>query len=304
MTAFEEEIRQGKRFTFGKNWMNFLKNLNEERIAEAERSLSTLLEVDNLKGLHLIDVGSGSGLFSLSARRMGALVSSFDYDPESVACANRLRAQHFPGESNWQIQQGSILDKVFLESLGCFDVVYSWGVLHHTGNMWQALQNVVSLVKANGILCIAVYNDQGRITRVWRRVKRIYCSGIAGRFIICSIFLPYFLFRALIASIVRKENIFLNYRRKRGMSIIHDWLDWLGGFPYETAKVEDIFRFYKDRGFILRNIVTSPGFGCNQYVFVKDPEQHFRFEGVDSLGECPPAYEEHERFGQQTDSNS
>jgi 2-polyprenyl-3-methyl-5-hydroxy-6-metoxy-1,4-benzoquinol methylase len=269
MNTFEEEVKKGQRFTFGENWRAFLTHLDDERIREAENSILTLLELDNIKGRKLLDVGSGSGLFSLSARRLGAIVSSFDYDPESVACTNYLRSQYFRGDHNWQIHRGSVLDEEFLKSLGDFDIVYSWGVLHHTGNMWKAIENVSSLVKANGILCIAIYNDQGRISRLWRRAKKLYCSGFLGKFLVGSIFLPYLFSRVLVSSILRRENVFAKYRKNRGMSIAHDWFDWLGGFPYEVAKVDEIVLYHQKRGFTLRNIVTTIGWGCNEYVFVK-----------------------------------
>src|SRR5947209_7772779 len=138
-SAFAEEVTQGKRFTFGKNWANFLASLNDQRIKVAEESLQTMLGMKHLEGKRFLDIGCGSGLFSLAARRLGAEVYSFDFDPESVSCTNTLKSRFFPKPSGWTIEEGSALDNSYLASLGKFDVVYSWGVLHHTGAMWQAL---------------------------------------------------------------------------------------------------------------------------------------------------------------------
>jgi len=127
------EIEAGQRFAFGENWRRFLESLSEERILEAERSLREMLELPSLAGLSFLDVGCGSGLFSLAARRLGARVHSFDYDPASAACAAELRRRYFPGDDTWTVEEGSVLDPPFLASLGTFDVVYSWGVLHQAG---------------------------------------------------------------------------------------------------------------------------------------------------------------------------
>ena len=150
MTQADTEIVRGERFAFGANWARFLKSLDEARIAKAEDSLRQMLAVARLDGKRFLDVGSGSGLFSLAARRMGAQVHSFDYDPRSVACTRELRDRYFPGDSVWRVEQGSVLDRDYLAGLGEFDVVYSWGVLHHTGAMWQAMENVVPLVVRGG----------------------------------------------------------------------------------------------------------------------------------------------------------
>src|SRR5213596_3696991 len=131
MSSHAIEIAEGERFEFGKNWSYFLAVLDDARIARAEESLKTMLEVKNLKGKSFLDIGSGSGLFSLAARRLGARVHSFDYDPVSVACARELRREYFPGDQEWTIEEGSALDQNYIKSLGHFDVVYSWGVLHH-----------------------------------------------------------------------------------------------------------------------------------------------------------------------------
>jgi 2-polyprenyl-3-methyl-5-hydroxy-6-metoxy-1,4-benzoquinol methylase len=133
------EVAVGERFTFGKNWQQFLRRLTEGRINDAERSLCRMLQVSDLSGKRFLDAGSGSGLFSLAARRIGALVRSFDYDPASVWCTRELRDRYYSDDPEWLVEEGSILDEAYVSSLGTYDVVYSWGVLHHTGAMWRAL---------------------------------------------------------------------------------------------------------------------------------------------------------------------
>ncbi|MEA5112420.1 MAG: methyltransferase domain-containing protein [Geobacteraceae bacterium] len=269
MDVIDEEIKKVLRFGFGRNWKSYLEQLNSDRIEEARKSLVGLLGIDDFSGRTFLDVGSGSGLFSLAARQLGATVRSFDFDPDSVKCTELLREQYFQDAEKWLIQQGSILDEQYLKTLDTYDIVYSWGVLHHTGDMWRALDNISSLVKPDAILCIAIYNDQGRKSNLWRFIKKIYCSGRMGKLGILSMFLPYYISRAIIASVVKKKNVFKEYKKNRGMSVYHDWIDWLGGFPFEVAKAEDIFHFYFDKGYILYNLFLNPGHGCNQYVFVK-----------------------------------
>src|SRR6266581_6146197 len=156
------------RFQFGKNWARFLSVLDSERIAEAESSLTGMLEAPDLRGRSFLDVGSGSGLFSLAAKRLGARrVHSFDYDADSVACTRELKRRFYANDADWTIEQGSVLDALYLQSLGTFDIVYSWGVLHHTGDMWRALGNAAALVGVGGRLFIALYNDQGSTSRRW-----------------------------------------------------------------------------------------------------------------------------------------
>jgi 2-polyprenyl-3-methyl-5-hydroxy-6-metoxy-1,4-benzoquinol methylase len=269
MSTFEQEVKNSQRFEFGKNWKSFLTTLNDQRIQTAKESIQKMLQVENLNNKSVLDIGSGSGLFSLSARSLGATVHSFDFDPNSVGCTTELRSRYFANDPNWKVEEGSVLDKKYMESLGKFDIVYSWGVLHHTGDMWNAIDNAAARVKEGGTFYIALYNDQGKISKIWKKVKEIYCSGLLGKALISAIYIPYFFFLALVTCIIRRENVFRTYSKNRGMSVTHDWHDWLGGLPFEVASVAATFQFLKKRGFELENIRTVNTLGCNEYVFAK-----------------------------------
>ena len=161
------EVARGERFKFGENWKKFMDSMSEERAAEAVSSLRKMLGRNSLEGQSFIDIGSGSGLFSLAARRLGATVTSFDYDSDSFGCTNEMRARYAANDPKWKVMQGSVLDTTFMKSLGQYDIVYSWGVLHHTGAMWDAINNAAALVKPNGQFFIAIYNDQGAWSGRW-----------------------------------------------------------------------------------------------------------------------------------------
>lgn len=270
-----EEILSGKRFEFGKNWSRFIERIEDKQISWAEKSLKEMLHIQTLKGKTFLDVGCGSGLFSLAARNLGAQVRSFDFDPQSVASTNALKERYAADDIAWVVEEGSILDLGYLDRLGTYDIVYSWGVLHHTGKMWLALDNLVSLIASKGCAFIAIYNDQGRSSRTWLKIKKMY-NWLPNEFR-WAILLPAII-RLWGPTIFRDSMSLMPLRTwneyskcGRGMSPWRDVVDWVGGFPFEVAKPEEIFRFFRDRDFRIRELRTcAGGRGCNEYIFYRE----------------------------------
>ncbi|MBV8162256.1 MAG: class I SAM-dependent methyltransferase [Acidimicrobiia bacterium] len=260
------------RFQFGENWRAFLLVLDDDRIRAAEASLRSLLGVERLEGKRFLDAGSGSGLFSLAAYRLGATVHSFDYDPQSVACTAELR-RRFDGsdENRWVVEQASILDRRRLAAMGVFDVVYSWGVVHHTGAMWGAVGNLVDRVAPGGLLALSIYNDQGRKSRLWAAIKRRYvgASPIVQRTMVVLV-AGALEGREAVGELARGRSPtsrWRHYRENRGMSLWHDLVDWVGGWPFEVASPAEVRMFCEQRGVRLVDQRTTGGHGCNEYVF-------------------------------------
>lgn len=267
----------GPRFAFGRNWRGFLAHVTDERIRTATESVRTALGLDSLVGRTFLDVGCGSGLFSLAAMNLDAEgVLSIDYDPDSVACAEHLRELCRANASNWTIEQGSALDEEYLATLGTFDVVYSWGVLHHTGDMWRGIDLVSQRVAPSGWFVLSIYNRQPW-SGAWRVVKRTYVSGMLGRALVCATVLPAYAGLQFVADVARLRNPFArhwNYGENRGMSWWHDMHDWLGGYPFEVATPDEVFAFLRERGFVLDRLLTKgAGSGCNEFVFRRPPTE-------------------------------
>ncbi|MBN2473449.1 MAG: class I SAM-dependent methyltransferase [Pirellulales bacterium] len=292
MSNHHMEVVAGRRFRFGRNWARFLGIVDRRRIEQAEASLVEAFGGADFRGRRFLDIGSGSGLFSLAARRLGARVHSFDYDPQSVACTLELKHRFFPDDPTWTVEDGSALDPRYIESLGRFDIVYSFGVLHHTGDMYRALHNAQLPVDDEGLLFVAIYNDRGFRSRLWRGVKRLYCRGRLGRAVVVGTFVPWFVFSGLLKDLLRLRapwRRYVQYRQRRGMSIVYDWLDWLGGYPFEVARPEEIFRFYRQRGFTLEELWTTPGDGTNHFVFRKTgPGAGDPFDSMDRTSTSAP----------------
>jgi SAM-dependent methyltransferase len=261
-------------FSFGRNWQRFLDRcLNPERERIARASITDFLETSDLHGRSFLDVGCGTGLFSLSAYRLGARrIVSIDVDPFSVRCCEALK-ERAGNPGHWEVRPGSILDEQFIVQLGKADVVYAWGSLHHTGDMWRAIRNTSTLVEKGGLLYLSIYN---RVTgrkgsELWLKIKKLYNrSPDAGKRLFEAL---YFLRYGVVSQLVAFRNPWAfcrRYTQGRGMNFWIDIRDWLGGYPYEFASAGEIFLFCsRELGMQLANLRTTSTLGVNEFLFRK-----------------------------------
>lgn len=260
-------------FAFGKNWARYGETITPDDIAISEANLKHLLGLEDLSGKTFLDIGCGSGIHALAALRMGArAVHGIDIDEDSVATARAVVAAHW-NRPNYGFERANIFE-VTPEQLGRFDVVYSWGVLHHTGDMWSAIDNASKLVADGGLFAIAIYRKT-RFCGFWRWEKRLYTrSGRVVRGLIVGLYTALRVLRDLfrLRNPLRK---IASHNRKRGMKWYTDVIDWVGGYPYESATPEEIGTFLQARGFRLERSAKTKsksgflGSGNAEYLFRK-----------------------------------
>lgn len=258
-------------FEFGENWREYAKTIDKNRIDAAVMGVKKLFP-EGLSGQTFLDIGCGSGLHSLAALMLGASsVVSIDIDENSVDTTRQLLARFAP-HSDWTTKTASVFE-ASPENLGTFDVVYSWGVLHHTGDMWRAIDNASKLVRSGGLFCIAIYATTPA-DGFWKAEKRLYSqSPRAIQWCIRQTYMSAFV--AAKAIIQRKNPVsyIMGYSKVRGMNFSHDVHDWLGGYPYETATADELIRRVYKAGFQeVRTFRLPPsrgmfGSGCQEFVF-------------------------------------
>jgi SAM-dependent methyltransferase len=264
-------LKQESHFAFGKNWASYSELVTESQIEEAESWLKRLLG-DSIRGKRFLDIGCGSGLHSLAALRLGATeVVGVDLDPDSVATMRRLLTKFAPNQQ-WKALEVSVFE-LEKSGIGQFDVVYSWGVLHHTGDMYRALSCAASAVAPQGTFAFALY----RLTRLcgfWKWEKKRYAhASPENQKRAQKIFISLFRIDCVLTGRNFKQYL-ADYPKKRGMDFYHDIHDWMGGWPYESISPEQTDKHMSGLGFgcerqfvVGRKTLGIFGSGCDEYVY-------------------------------------
>lgn len=265
-------VKTTTHFDFGENWKSFSDSaLTSERVALARTDFHELMNNVPLAGRTFLDIGFGQGLAICLAKEAGAKPFGNDINPKCIE-ALKSTARFFPNVdlNSIPILVGSILDEGVLLRLKNlpptgetrFDVVHSWGALHHTGAMKSALRHAASLVEPGGFFVLAIYNTHWS-SPIWSVIKwtYAYAPSIIQRIFVALLFPMIFIAKLAVS---RGNPL----RKERGMSFYHDVVDWVGGYPYEHATIEEVQIFLGKSGFQMeRAIPATVPTGCNQFVF-------------------------------------
>ncbi|GAK49906.1 3-demethylubiquinone-9 3-methyltransferase [Candidatus Moduliflexus flocculans] len=256
-----------RQFAFGRNWQQYVEYaLTPEKIEQARQAFRQLCDGVAFQDRTFLDIGFGQGLALCLAHEMGAKVLGIDIDNENVPSLQKtLTAFNFSCSPPYRI--ASILDDNLVEELrhrGEFDIVHSWGVLHHTGDMWQAICNAARLVKPDGVFILSIYNQHWS-SPLWRLIKWSYNHApcVAQRLFVLLFYPIIYLTKFLVTGQNPKH-------KQRGMDFFYDVVDWVGGYPYEYASAEAVCNFICRLGFdTVRVIPANIPTACNQFVFKK-----------------------------------
>jgi SAM-dependent methyltransferase len=177
-------------------------------------------------GKRVLDAGSGNGRWTVGLLRLGCDVLAVDASSHALDRVSEAVREHAPGSlDRLETRAVDLLDLPADLAAERFDLVFSFGVLHHTGDTYAALRNVAALVRDGGVLFLYLYGQQsvsGR-SRAALELRRLALAP-----------LPFELKRRLIA--------------KRGVDV-HQAFDQLSPMINTRHTFEQVHGWLEDEGF-------------------------------------------------------
>jgi ubiquinone/menaquinone biosynthesis C-methylase UbiE len=201
-SLLSDDMRQEEGTTqrvYGKLWDKYE---TDEYIKEAYRIIESRFknnefDLSVLKGKTILDMGCGSGRYTIALTKTGAeKVYGIDLGKESIRKAALIAEKS--GIRNIEFDVGSVLDLPYEDNL--FDFIYSNGVLHHTENLEQGINELYRTLKPGGESFLYLYADGGifwysrkKMPRVMKKIPQSYTMAILdllgmpnNRFIFCD----------------------------------------------------------------------------------------------------------------------
>lgn len=215
-----------------------------------------------------LDAGCGSGVCSLALAERAEKVIGFDLSPDSLSVGIGLADGL--GKHNITFQQGTLLELPFDDAT--FDLVWSWGVIHHTVDPVGALDELVRVLKPGGLLVLAVYLKTN-LTWFHELVRRICLNIPSG-------LMPLYktIFIEGVTAFVRVAELFGARTRTRDdvhriQSLIEDWYFVPEKHFFTIAEMHKLFaergltyevvfpmtaRFHSTSNFVVRGAKAQP----------------------------------------------
>lgn len=205
---------------------------------------------EGVKGKRVLDGGSGSGMVSVAFALMGADVTGVDITPKCVENGYK-RAEHYGVKCKFINESLVTLDL----SNEHFDIIYSWGVLHHTEDARQSFFSLARHLREGGEIIVAVYLKT-KISWFWNFARIFYQNAptvFKTIFLnIGSVFLNIVdLFRKIIFN---KERYMM--RGTNNKEILNDWF----GVPHRTFhSYNEVFKWFDENGLDCKLINPATG---------------------------------------------
>ncbi|MFQ6107920.1 MAG: class I SAM-dependent methyltransferase [Candidatus Aminicenantales bacterium] len=224
-------------------WQNYT-----PEYAASKKHWALFFDPEEVLNKSVLDAGCGTGVFSIIFARMGALsVVGIDISKRSLERAQRQADQL--GLQNATFQKVNMLRLPFTDA--CFDIVWSWGSVHHTADPFGCLAELIRVLKPGGSLLVAVYRRTG-LTFLHETLRK----GLIR--LPSKYWIPFSRFLSLVAapgiSLFKKRD-----KSRKGEKLEQLLFDWFFVPIRHSYLPEEIKSFLVKRGLVIKKYLPFSG---------------------------------------------